>query len=258
MKKKIFALTLCVIMAAIFIVGGTLAYFTDDHEQTNTFTTGDVKIKLTEAKVVKVDDPNAVRDTATGAPQYGDLVKDGDKRTKSDQDYGKLYPAQNIYKDPTIKNVGSEDAYVAAKVTVTSDGDLLKILGAEENGVKYDILALNQIISGGIEDETFTQEYWNGRFVNNCDSYAVYQQKEGTNTFVLYFFIKDPLKAATKDAVTLFTNIQIPPQWNNAEMAELENLTITVKAFATQEYGFKDCFTAITTAFPTDFPFATP
>ena len=37
MKKKILAITLCVAMLAIMLVSGTLAYFTDEKEQTNTF-----------------------------------------------------------------------------------------------------------------------------------------------------------------------------------------------------------------------------
>ncbi|MBQ9167198.1 MAG: hypothetical protein IJX67_02165 [Oscillospiraceae bacterium] len=46
--KKILALCLCVAMLAIAIVGGTLAYFTDTHAETNTFTVGNIKIDLIE------------------------------------------------------------------------------------------------------------------------------------------------------------------------------------------------------------------
>lgn len=48
MKKKIFAIVLCVAMLAIAIAGGTLAYFTDNDAKTNTFTMGDVKIHVDE------------------------------------------------------------------------------------------------------------------------------------------------------------------------------------------------------------------
>lgn len=48
MKKKILAMCLCVAMLAIAIVGGTLAYFTDTDEATNTFTTAKVNIALNE------------------------------------------------------------------------------------------------------------------------------------------------------------------------------------------------------------------
>ena len=48
MKKKILAMSLCVVMLAIAIVGGTLAYFTDTDQKTNTFTVGKVDIILDE------------------------------------------------------------------------------------------------------------------------------------------------------------------------------------------------------------------
>ena len=48
MKKKILALSVCVVMLAVAIVGGTLAYFTDTDAEVNTFTVGGVKIDLIE------------------------------------------------------------------------------------------------------------------------------------------------------------------------------------------------------------------
>lgn len=48
MKKKILALCLCIAMLAVAIVGGTLAYFTDTDDATNTFTVGNIAIDLVE------------------------------------------------------------------------------------------------------------------------------------------------------------------------------------------------------------------
>lgn len=48
MKKKILALSVCVVMLAVAIVGGTLAYFTDTDDATNVFTVGNVDITLVE------------------------------------------------------------------------------------------------------------------------------------------------------------------------------------------------------------------
>ena len=50
MKKKLTAIFLCVALAAIAIVGASLAYFTDTKSVTNTFTVGNVKIDLIESK----------------------------------------------------------------------------------------------------------------------------------------------------------------------------------------------------------------
>ena len=50
MKKKLTAIFLCVALAAIAIVGASLAYFTDTDSATNTFTVGNVKIDLIESR----------------------------------------------------------------------------------------------------------------------------------------------------------------------------------------------------------------
>lgn len=48
MKKKILSLCLVIALAATAIIGGTLAYFTDTEQQTNTMTIGDVEINIEE------------------------------------------------------------------------------------------------------------------------------------------------------------------------------------------------------------------
>lgn len=48
MKKKILTLCLVICLAATAVVGGTLAYFTDNDAKTNTFTIGDVNIHIDE------------------------------------------------------------------------------------------------------------------------------------------------------------------------------------------------------------------
>ena len=49
MKKKLIATSLVVAMLAIAVIGGSLAYFTDNDSATNTFTVGNVKIDLLES-----------------------------------------------------------------------------------------------------------------------------------------------------------------------------------------------------------------
>ena len=83
MKKKLTAIFLCVALVAIAIVGASLAYFTDKDEATNTFTMGNVKIDLQETF-----DP----DTA--------VLRPGSQTTNK------------IKKEVSIKNIGTENAYV--------------------------------------------------------------------------------------------------------------------------------------------------
>ena len=94
MKKKITAICLCVALVAIAVVGATLAYFTDTKTATNTFTMGDVKIKLDETNV---NDP------------------DGDRVTSNEYN---VYPGAVVTKDPIVHNTGKNGAYIRAIVTV--------------------------------------------------------------------------------------------------------------------------------------------
>lgn len=94
MKKKITAIFLCVALVAIAIVGASLAYFTDTKTATNTFTMGDVKIKLDETNVNDVD---------------GDRVTSNTYNT---------YPGAVVTKDPIVHNIGANAAYIRATVKV--------------------------------------------------------------------------------------------------------------------------------------------
>lgn len=76
MKKKIAAIALVVCMAAIAIIGATMAYFTDNAQKTNTFTFGKVDIDLTETSTA--DDTTGVKggevDPDTGGITYGSVL----------------------------------------------------------------------------------------------------------------------------------------------------------------------------------------
>lgn len=250
MKKKIFAIVLCVAMLAIAVVGGTMAYFTDNKEQTNTFTSGKVEITLDEAAVVKND--------------AGDLVRDGENRisaaTPVITHYGKLYPSQSVCKDPTITvAAGSEDTYIAAKVIVTNgneDGDLYGLIPM--NGAT--LLEINNILSGGLlsEEDVVLKEPYNGLSpVFGNDEFSIYQVRKDAHTYVFYIFMEDVKKA--NDKVVLFDEIVIPEDWDNEQMAYLKNLSINVEAYAVQAHGFTHleknsnvdsaCFEAIKAAF---------
>lgn len=97
-NKKALALVLCAVMLVAASVFGTLAYLTDTDAVTNTFTVGNVKITLDEAKV-----------TPAG-------VIDGDSRVTGNEYH--LIPGHTYVKDPTVHvDANSEDCYVFVKVT---------------------------------------------------------------------------------------------------------------------------------------------
>lgn len=248
MKKKIMALCVCLCMLAIAIVGGTMAYFTDEQAQTNTFTAGKVDIILYESKVVK--------DTDSTSPTFGDLIVEKDANgkamlTQKDQSYH-LYPAMTVAKDPTIRvEAGSEDAWVAAKVIIK--GDLYPLIGV----AGCDNIDITQIADGGLMEQDSEQKTnWNGLpLVYETGSCVIYQDasKAADKTWTMYIFVKEA--KAAKSTVTLFTELNIKDKWNNVEMAKINNMSIKVEAYATQTNGFADCYTAVTTAFPSAFDF---
>lgn len=235
MKKKILAITLCVAMLAVAIVGGTMAYFTDTETQTNTFTSGKVAIAMDEAVVEQND--------------AGDLVATG-ARTADAQEYH-LYPAQTVTKDPTIYvDAESEDAYIAAIVTVS--GDLYSLIGVEG----YDNIDITQIASGGLMAAASTQvSGWNGlAMLYETDACVIYQAAaKANNTWTLYIFMKDAMSAGSQ--VTLFDTLTIPTDWDNEEMAQINGMQIKVDAYAAQTNGFDSCYDAMTAAFPEAFAF---
>ena len=85
-KKKLVSLCLVLALAITAAIGGTMAYFTDKEEATNTFTVGNVDITLTEADWVQ---PETV------------------------------VPGQTYDKTPVVNNVGANDAWVRVDVTIS-------------------------------------------------------------------------------------------------------------------------------------------
>ena len=116
MKKKILALCLVVALAVTAVVGGTLAYFTDTDDATNTFTVGNVNIDLQE----EFDPQNAV-------------LRPGSQSTNK------------IEKKVWIENTGTEDAYVwyewyipSALDSVDGSTGTNNVLHVNSNGSTWD------------------------------------------------------------------------------------------------------------------------
>ena len=212
-KKKVFALALSVCVVVLSIASSSIAYFTDTAKFTNTFTSGNVKIQLSEATVVKDANTGNIVEK-TGASR---IV--ATKETPQTQEFGSVFPKQTIVKDPTIENLGSETAYVGAIITITSD-EMLSVLSA----------------TSGVVGKTYIGDF----LVGLTTSGATVKVKEITNGFEIYVVFETAL--ANKDAVSgktavIFTGIKIPDAWNNAEMEDINNLKIIVDAYAVQTAG---------------------
>jgi len=109
MKKKILALTLCVVMLAVAVTGATLAYFTDTEDEINVFTLGNVKIDLVEEQR---------DDNGTALEEFEDdkvlLPIVGSAQGEKEEVGGYNLPTAENWVDKivTVDNEGTQDAYV--------------------------------------------------------------------------------------------------------------------------------------------------
>lgn len=111
MKKKLLAMCMVVCLSAVAVVGGTMAYFTDTADKTNTFTVGNVDIELTE-------------------PNWDDHGEDEAKT---------VYPGEPLDKDPTVANIGNNPCFVRVSVS-----------NLDQFGNKGDIVYLTNWVEGAL------------------------------------------------------------------------------------------------------------
>lgn len=136
MKKKILTICLIVALAATAIIGGTLAYFTDKAEATNTFTAGGVKIALIEQQ------RNAAHTALEDFENDKNLMPIvGSAQGEQEEVDGVVLPTAENYVDKimTIKNTGVSDAYVRIFVAVPTALQN----GQTPNAPRYDVLHWN-------------------------------------------------------------------------------------------------------------------
>ena len=217
MKKKILSLTLVVCLLAIAVVGGTLAYFTDKSEvATNTFSVGDVTIKLDEADV----------------DLMGNEIKDAKRVTENAY---KLVPGHLYTKDPTVTVLaGSEEAYVRMFVTINKAKKLTTLFPG----------FLPQNYVEGTWDATKWVPYGEPTKGNDTLTYEFRYYK------TVCTVNEDGTKKDAEVLPALFEEFRLPATLTDEDIADLAELTITVYAEAIQADGFTsadDAFDALTT-----------
>ena len=201
MKKKLMTVLALVLVIAMS-VAGTYAYLTSADKVVNTFTVGDVQIKLDEAK----------------ANADGSLVQ-GAARVKANE--YKLLPGHTYNKDPMVTVLkGSESSYVKMTVTFSKAAELDAIFaptGANMTSIFNGYDRANWIYKGNTENT-------------------------GDNTRTYEFWYKAPVAAPDADVAldALFDSITVPGTINNDQLATIKDMTITVNAYAIQADGFAD------------------
>lgn len=203
MKKfKALLVVACALLLVAASVFGTMAYLTSQDTVTNTFTVGQVAIKLDEAK----------------ANTDGSLVE-GAARVKTNS--YKLLPGHTYNKDPMVTVLkDSEPSYVKMTVTFSKANELDAIFapdGANLTSIFNGYDSANWIAKGNTKDvtaNTRTYEFW-------------YKEAVGA-----------PDGNVALDA--LFDSITVPGAITKEQLATIEGMTITVNAYAIQADGFTD------------------
>ena len=187
MKKKIITSCLVVALLVLGIAGASLAYFTDTDAKDNTFTVGNVNIKLTEPSWTAPE---------TAAP-------------------GVAYA-----KDPTVTNIGANEAYVRVDVTVTDWAAFKKAAAA------HNITDLSTIFAG------HDAAKWTRADI-------IEDTAADTATYQYYYNTKI---AKNETTGALFTSVTIPAAFTSAEMNAIAGndgkFSINIQAHAIQADGF--------------------
>lgn len=250
-KKKILALSLVLALGATLMVGGTLAWFSDTDEVTNTFTVGSVEIEQNET--------NKDGSEFTQDQQLIPVVENG----KTDA----TEFANFVFKKVTVENTGKNAAFVQTFIAVPA---------ALDNGLLHlDVELVSggwAAVNGGQPVDTKTIE-WDGDGdeqttddVVHLDMniyqyrYAVALAKDETSPVLLNGVYID--KAADMDVIRdadgdateacFLWDIDGDKDLDKVEgydLVKIEKLPVLVATQAVQAQGFNDAATALNSAF---------
>lgn len=245
MKKKIVSVALVACIAAVAVVGASLAYFTDKAVEDNTFTVGGVKIALIEQQ--RNADGTALEDFEQDKvlmPIVGSAQGEKD-------DFGMPLADNYVDKMITVKNTGKSNAYVRAYwaiPTILDDG--APTFDASANALHFNM------------GDTVNWE-WTPGGVWNCFPATI----DGIDYTVYYADYQPVLEPG--DVTSLFTkglyldkNVDMGADGHlykgEADLGDWsEGIICPVAAVAVQADGFDNATEALAAAFPASFnPFA--
>lgn len=201
-KKRFVAILLCVTLVALAAIGATFAYLTDSKTVNNTFTMGNVAIKLDETNV---NDPEGARVTSNA---YN------------------VYPGAVVTKDPIVHNTGKNAAYIRATVNVSNWMNLCAAYYPDfgihfpEAGYEKSLeLLVGQLgegwsVVGVTIGDTFTDGAYGAKFILKYDGKL----------------------AAGADTTAMFQSVTIPAGIDNANTDSFKEVKVVAQAI--QADGF--------------------
>ena len=200
--KKTIAIVALVVLVAVASVLGTMAYLTSTAKVENTFTMGNVKIKLDETNV---NNP------------------EGDRVTENDYE---VYPGAVVTKDPIVHNVGANEAYIRATVNVSNWMNLVAAYYPDfketfpNEGYKA---ALNLLVG----------ELGEGWSVVGVEAGDVFTIGQFDAKFILKY---DGVLKGGENTTAMFQTVTVPAGIDNANTESFNS--VKVEAQAMQKNGF--------------------
>lgn len=260
-KKTILVAAIAVMLVAALVVGGTLAYFTDKDNATNTFTVGNVNIELLESQYHRVNagmgnatgkteplsggylwaanvdmqgtpenTPNYATSGETWSGQYfSDAQIEADAATYKDEYFAQhsknMVPGSNVRKCPYVKNTGKNDAYVRVRVLIP-----VSLFTVIDNGPSYwTTTALNEGQVTSVAVDTY----------NDKGAEAVAKVTRGGIEYYEYdFTYTKALKPGEMTFWNVWGNIAINKNATSKDLAKVESFDVIVEADAIQAEGF--------------------
>lgn len=243
-KKKIVTLCLAAILAVMAVAGASLAYLVDTDAKENTFTVGNVDIRLIESSLHRENAGVANGATST-SELWSDVVKEGsgntneykagdtfytDEQIEADaKDYRcddvKLNPGRYYHKMPYVVNDGTEAAYIRIRVMFPAALDTAIL-----NSSMYTTTAMKS-----------------GEFTYAYDSSAPYEDKDGIKYNVYTFTRVKPLESGEMTYWNVWGTVHMDSDVTNEELAELvgnKGFKVIVEADGIQADGFADAAAA--------------
>lgn len=225
-RRQLVLGALCIGLVSAVTIGGTLAFLTDSEQVTNHFSMGDLDITITEDGWDDDGNPD------DGTPGDGEGLVPGDTKDK----------------DPTIHAV-TGDSYMRVVLQVQNkDGTAIT------DKERLDLVMKTVYYSDPVVDASqsyslaqLSKLYHNISTVSS--SFKLNAEKSSTDDDPtgVYYYDYDGVFEEGAEA-TLFTNVVIPTDWNQTQIAKLGQYQIVVYAQAIQADNFEsaaDAFAAL-------------
>ena len=254
MKKKILSLSLALAMAAIAVVGGTMAYFTDTDSAKNVMTTGNVSIVQNEKERAEDGTLTDFTDNKPLYPAVGDNNDDGKLDVAYDDAENKMFSNDRNVVDKiiTVTNDGNNEAYVrtliAFELPVAPEG----FKGDTLNGKYVDVVNIAPYLFTVMKEGATPGKGYTLPKEENGD-YVIVTVDEVAYLVTEYYYQNDSKLAAGEESHQSLVQVYLSSKATNEDAAlvtgEDGKYNILAISQAVQTAGFNNAEEALNEAF---------